>query len=38
MITDEDLGNYSVVGGFLVMGLILAYHYTTAPKSKLDRQ
>jgi hypothetical protein len=37
MITDEELGTYSIYGGFLVMALILLYHYTTAPKSSLAR-
>jgi Oligosaccaryltransferase len=35
MITDAELGTYSIVGGFVVMFLILVYHYTTAPSSAL---
>lgn len=38
MITDQDLGDYSIIGGFLVMALILVYHYTTAPKTALETQ
>jgi hypothetical protein len=35
MITDAELGAYSIFGGFIVMSLILVYHYSTAPATAL---